>query len=154
MVFRRTLLLGAMVAAPAARAQPADAAMRAAIRRAVAGHVLERHAAFAQAAAGFGRATQAITASDAARAAWIAAALAFQGIRHLRFGPDQRVRCRGDGGHCRRRTCLTGLSLDERRSLIALGRGMVAPGAVQCGQGCGEICKLTRSLWRMLKFQL
>lgn len=87
MFFRRTLLLGALVAAPAARAQPADAAMRAAIRRAVAGHVLPRHAAFAQAAAGFGQATQAIAAPDEARAAWVAAALAFQGIRHLRFGP-------------------------------------------------------------------
>jgi hypothetical protein len=89
---RRALLAAALLLPAVARAQPAPAALPA-IRAAVGGHVLPRHAAFAAAARDFATATEAVretpaeAAAEAARAAWIRAALAFQGIRHLRFGP-------------------------------------------------------------------
>ncbi|MBR0681847.1 imelysin family protein [Roseomonas eburnea] len=94
---RRTFLAAALLVPASAHAQPArtpapaPAAQREALRRAVATHILPRHAAFAEATRGF--AAAAATAAhgpaqmDAARTTWIAAALAFQGIRHLRFGP-------------------------------------------------------------------
>lgn len=88
---RRSLLAAVLLMPAAARAQPAPAAQREAIRRAVAAHILPRHAAFAEATRRFAVAATAAASgpaqAEAARAAWIAAALAFQGIRHLRFGP-------------------------------------------------------------------
>ncbi|NKC31231.1 imelysin family protein [Falsiroseomonas selenitidurans] len=88
--------LAALLALPAlagsAWAQPMEPA-RAALRAAVSRHVLPRHAAFTAAAAAFASATAALRTApeaaraDAARAVWAALALAFQGIRHLRFGP-------------------------------------------------------------------
>lgn len=93
MIDRRALLATALLLPCAAGAQPGPDAQRDAIRRIVAGHVLPRHAAFTAAARDFATATAAVetnpsaAAADAARAAWVRVALAFQGIRHLRFGP-------------------------------------------------------------------
>jgi predicted lipoprotein len=90
---RRALLATALLLPGLAWAQPGPDAQRDAIRRIVAGHVLPRHAAFTAAARDFAIATAAVEANpsaataDAARAAWVRTALAFQGIRHLRFGP-------------------------------------------------------------------
>ncbi|WP_137176274.1 imelysin family protein [Roseomonas sp. AR75] len=90
----RRALLAALLSAPfGAEAQTASEAQRTAIRRAVAEHILPRHRAFAAAAQRFEQATAALdagpdaTKAEAARTAWIEAALAFQGVRSLRFGP-------------------------------------------------------------------
>ena len=93
MTHRRALLTAALLLPGLAWAQPGPDAQRDAIRRIVANHVLPRHAAFTAAARDFAIATAAVEATpstataEAARDAWVRTALAFQGIRHLRFGP-------------------------------------------------------------------
>ncbi|MBW6400721.1 imelysin family protein [Roseomonas sp. HJA6] len=84
----RRALFAAMLAAPAAaRAQPSDDALRRTIRRVMAEHIIPGANAFAEAAQGFATATANPVPPDGARAAWVAVSLAFQRIRHLRFGP-------------------------------------------------------------------
>lgn len=84
----RRAFCAALLAAPAAaRAQPAEAALRAAIRRVAAEHAIPGFTAFAEAARAFSAAAANPVPPDGARAAWVATALAFQRIRHLRFGP-------------------------------------------------------------------
>ena len=88
----RRLVLAALLAAPAAaRAQGVEAVQRAAIRRAVTRHIIPGFTAFAEAAQGFAAATEAVraapTLAEPARRSWVATSLAFQRIRHLRFGP-------------------------------------------------------------------
>lgn len=87
MATRRVLLAAVLSLPAAATAQGLEAAQRVAIRRTVAAHILPRHHAFAEAAGRFGEAAATPDAAEAARAAWIQASLAFQGVRHLRFGP-------------------------------------------------------------------
>jgi predicted lipoprotein len=92
---RRRPILLALLAAPfaKARAQTNEAARLQAVRDAVAGHILPGLAAFAAATGEFAAATSALrqdqspAAADAARQGWTEASLAFQRIRHLRFGP-------------------------------------------------------------------
>jgi hypothetical protein len=94
---RRRLILALATLPAAALAQQPDAgreaARQAAVRGTVAAHILPAHAAFAAAARNFAQATQALqempdaARAEAARRAWIDAALAWQRIRHLRFGP-------------------------------------------------------------------
>lgn len=84
----RRALCALLLAAPAvARAQPSDATLREAIRRVTAQHIIPGFDAFAAAAQGFAGATATPIPPEPARAAWVATALAFQRIRHLRFGP-------------------------------------------------------------------
>lgn len=88
----RRLVLAALVAAPAgARAQAVEATQRAAIRRAVARHIIPGFTAFADAAQAFAVSADAVRATPAqaepGRRAWVAASLTFQRVRHLRFGP-------------------------------------------------------------------
>lgn len=84
----RRALVAALLAAPAvARAQPSDAALREAIRRVTAEHIIPGFDAFAEAAKGFAAATANPIPPEPSQAAWIATSLAFQRIRHLRFGP-------------------------------------------------------------------
>ncbi|MBR0649276.1 imelysin family protein [Roseomonas terrae] len=89
----RRLVLAALILTPvaAARGQEVEAVQRAAIRRAVAQHIIPGYTAFAEAARAFATASEAARAdpaqAEAARRAWVATDLAFQRIRHLRFGP-------------------------------------------------------------------
>jgi len=77
-----------MLAAPAAaRAQHSDDALRQTIRRVMVEHVIPGANAFAEAAQAFATATANPVPPEGARAAWVAVSLAFQRIRHLRFGP-------------------------------------------------------------------
>jgi predicted lipoprotein len=91
---RRHVLIAAVCLPFAARAEaPGEDARRMAVRRTVERHILPGLSRFAAATQAFAAATQAVREAPAeetvarARAAWIAASLAFQEIRHLRFGP-------------------------------------------------------------------
>ncbi len=89
----RRLILATLCLPAVARAQDSEAARRHAIRQMVAGQILPGHAGFAAATARFAAATRLLETeadaahADAARAAWTGSAIAFQRIRHLRFGP-------------------------------------------------------------------
>ncbi len=93
MIRRRHLMLAGLALPVTAAAQDRDAARLDAVRRAVAGHIVPGHAAFAAAAAAFASATAAVAdtpdaaRAEVARSRWISTTVAFQRIRHLRFGP-------------------------------------------------------------------
>lgn len=88
---RRLVLVALLTAPTIARAQSVEPAQRAAIRRAVAQHIIPGFTAFTEAAQAFAAVTDAVRAAPAqaepARRGWVATSLAFQRIRHLRFGP-------------------------------------------------------------------
>jgi len=84
---RRTLGLALLAIPAAAQAQGAPEAQRAAIRRVTAEHIIPGFTAFAEAAQAFAAASASPIPPEASRTAWVATALAFQRIRHLRFGP-------------------------------------------------------------------
>jgi predicted lipoprotein len=98
-MYRRFFILAAAFLPATVRAQPGaatperEAARRLAVRRTVETQILPGLAGFADAAQGLANATQALRDAPgdatlaAAREAWVAASLAFQRIRHLRFGP-------------------------------------------------------------------
>ncbi|HEY4250623.1 MAG TPA: imelysin family protein [Roseomonas sp.] len=91
----RRLILAALplLLARPVRAQTASRMARQRVVEAAKTALLAPHRAFAEAAERFMQATAALrdapspAAAAAARGAWVAANLAFQGVRHLRFGP-------------------------------------------------------------------
>lgn len=93
MLARRILLAAGLATVASARAQERDETHRAAVRRAAEAVILPDHTRFAETAARFAAATQALAdapdaaRAEAARAAWRDAAIAFQRVRHFRFGP-------------------------------------------------------------------
>lgn len=93
MIRRRHLVLAALAIPFGATARDRDPARLDAVRRAVVGHIVPGHTVFAAEAAAFASATAALAdtpdraGADLARARWTATAVAFQRIRHLRFGP-------------------------------------------------------------------